>query len=90
MTVNFSIRLSILFAAFAILLRPTNAFIWIAIGTLALTRLTLDGHSPFTGTTVFVLVREALLCGYVTQSFRRSPLTKLSFQLPRTWRVLIV
>ncbi|KAI4596272.1 glycosylphosphatidylinositol anchor biosynthesis [Pestalotiopsis sp. 9143b] len=58
-----SLRLSIVFAAFAILLRPTNAFIWAAVGTLALTRLTMDGRSPFTTKTVLVLMREALLCG---------------------------
>ncbi|KAK6222301.1 glycosylphosphatidylinositol anchor biosynthesis [Pestalotiopsis sp. IQ-011] len=58
-----SLRLSIVFAAFAILLRPTNAFIWAAVGTLALTRLTMDGRSPFTTKTVLVLIREALLCG---------------------------
>ncbi|KAI0168489.1 glycosyltransferase family 22 protein [Pestalotiopsis sp. NC0098] len=58
-----SLRLSIVFAAFAILLRPTNAFIWAAVGTLALTRLTMDGRSPLTTKTVLVLIREALLCG---------------------------
>jgi phosphatidylinositol glycan class B len=39
--------------------------IWIAVGTLALTRLTLDGQSPLTTKTILILVREAVLCGYV-------------------------
>ena len=51
------------------LLRPTNALIWGAIGTLVLTRLTLDGKSPLTQNTLLVLFREAILCGYVSNSF---------------------
>ncbi|KAI1854624.1 hypothetical protein JX266_000742 [Neoarthrinium moseri] len=58
-----SLRLSIIFATLAVLLRPTNVLIWLAVGTLAVTRLTLDGVSPLTGNTIFVLIREALLCG---------------------------
>ncbi|KAF7530157.1 hypothetical protein G7054_g9654 [Neopestalotiopsis clavispora] len=57
------LRLSIVFAAFAILLRPTNALIWAAIGTLAVTRLTMDGKSSFTPKTILILIRESLLCG---------------------------
>ncbi|KAK7743756.1 glycosylphosphatidylinositol anchor biosynthesis [Diatrype stigma] len=57
------LRLSLVLAALAVLLRPTNALIWLAIGTLMLTRLTLDGKSPLTRETLFVLFRESLLCG---------------------------
>ncbi|KAB5558126.1 glycosyltransferase family 22 protein [Coniochaeta sp. 2T2.1] len=61
-TVN-GLRLSLGLAAVAVLLRPTNIFIWLAIVTLALTRLTLDGISPLRQSTLLVLVRETVVCG---------------------------
>ncbi|KAK0670602.1 family 22 putative glycosyltransferase [Cercophora samala] len=60
-----SLRISLFLAAIAVLLRPTNLFIWLGIITLTLTRLTLDGQSPIKQTTFFVLLREAILCGSV-------------------------
>ncbi|KAI4866411.1 glycosyltransferase family 22 protein [Hypoxylon rubiginosum] len=56
-------RLSLVLAAFAVLLRPTNILIWLAIGTLTLTRATLGGKSPLTRSNLLVIYREVLLCG---------------------------
>ncbi|KAI1638852.1 Alg9-like mannosyltransferase family-domain-containing protein [Biscogniauxia mediterranea] len=58
-----SLRLSLALAAFAVLLRPTNVLIWLAMGTLVLTRATLTGKSPLTRRVLLVLFREAILCG---------------------------
>ncbi|KAF2970570.1 hypothetical protein GQX73_g2989 [Xylaria multiplex] len=58
-----SLRLSLLLAAFAVLLRPTNIFIWVAICTLVLTRFTLDGKSPLDKRVLFILFREVFVCG---------------------------
>ncbi|KAI0180139.1 glycosyltransferase family 22 protein [Hypoxylon sp. FL1284] len=58
-----SLRLSLVLAAFAVLLRPTNVLIWVAIGTLALTRATLGGKSPLTRNNLLIIYREVLLCG---------------------------
>ncbi|KAI0481190.1 glycosyltransferase family 22 protein [Xylariaceae sp. FL0804] len=58
-----SLRCSLVLAAFAVLLRPTNLFIWLAIGTLAVTRATLSGSSPLNLRVFLLLIREALLCG---------------------------
>ncbi|KAI0408706.1 glycosyltransferase family 22 protein [Xylaria palmicola] len=58
-----SLRMSLMLAAFAVLLRPTNIFVWIAICTLTLTRFTLSGKSPLNRRVVLVLLREILLCG---------------------------
>ncbi|KAI1376793.1 glycosyltransferase family 22 protein [Hypoxylon crocopeplum] len=58
-----SLRLSLTLAAFAVLLRPTNILIWMAVGTLALTRATLGGKSPLTRRNLLVVYREVLLCG---------------------------
>ncbi|KAI1131538.1 glycosyltransferase family 22 protein [Nemania abortiva] len=63
-----SLRLSLLLAAFAVLLRPTNIFIWISICTLALTRFTLSGKSPLDRRALLILFREVLLCGSVALS----------------------
>ena len=60
---SISLRLSLVLAALAVLLRPTNVLIWLAIGTLMLTRLTLDGKSPLTRDTLLVLFREIIVCG---------------------------
>ncbi|KAI8964121.1 glycosyltransferase family 22 protein [Daldinia sp. FL1419] len=58
-----NLRLSLVLAAFAVLLRPTNALIWVAIGTLTLTRATLSGKSPLTLRNILILYREVVLCG---------------------------
>ncbi|KAI1331201.1 glycosyltransferase family 22 protein [Xylariaceae sp. FL0255] len=58
-----SLRLSFLLAAFAVLLRPTNAFVWLAVGTLTVTRFTLSGQSPLTQRVVLIILREIVLCG---------------------------
>ncbi|KAI0976178.1 Alg9-like mannosyltransferase family-domain-containing protein [Xylaria arbuscula] len=60
-----SLRLSLLLVAFAVLLRPTNVFIWIAIATLMLTRFTLSGKSPLNQRVLLVLFREAFVCGSI-------------------------
>lgn len=60
-----SLRVSLVLAAIAVLLRPTNLLIWLAILTLTLTRFTLDGESPLRQRTLVVLVREVAICGSV-------------------------
>ncbi|KAM7197851.1 hypothetical protein V8F33_005343 [Rhypophila sp. PSN 637] len=57
------LRLSLVLAAVAVLLRPTNLFIWISVLTLTLTRFTLDGQSPLQKSTIIVLFREIIICG---------------------------
>ena len=61
-----SLRLSLVLAATAVLLRPTNILIWTGILTLTLTRLTLDGQSPLRRPALLVLFREIALCGLST------------------------
>ncbi|KAL2134261.1 hypothetical protein VTI74DRAFT_628 [Chaetomium olivicolor] len=60
-----SLRISLVLAAIAVLLRPTNIIIWLGILGLSLSRLTLTltGASPFKGTTLSVLFREIVVCG---------------------------
>ncbi|KAJ6444775.1 mannosyltransferase [Purpureocillium lavendulum] len=58
-----SLRASLALAALAVVLRPTNVLIWATVVGVALTRVTLRGTSPLSWTTVFVLFREAALCG---------------------------
>ncbi|KAK0637274.1 glycosyltransferase family 22 protein [Bombardia bombarda] len=58
-----SLRISLVLAAVAVLLRPTNLLIWISILTLTLTRFTLDGTSPIQKTSLIVLSREIAICG---------------------------
>ncbi|KAI1467116.1 glycosyltransferase family 22 protein [Daldinia caldariorum] len=58
-----NLRLSLILAAFAVLLRPTNILIWAAISTLTLTRATLSGKSPLTLRNCFMIYREVVFCG---------------------------
>ena len=58
-----SLRMSLVLAGIAVLLRPTNLLIWLSILTLTLTRFTLDGVSPLRQDTLVVLVTEAIMCG---------------------------
>ncbi|KAL2018912.1 hypothetical protein VTK56DRAFT_10279 [Thermocarpiscus australiensis] len=58
-----SLRISLVLAAIAVLLRPTNLLIWLGILALCLTRITLTGESPMKKSTLSVLFREILLCG---------------------------
>jgi GPI mannosyltransferase 3 len=48
-----------------VVLRPTNLLIWIAILTLALTRMTLDGKTPLTRESLAILFSEIALCGTI-------------------------
>ncbi|KAH6890485.1 family 22 glycosyltransferase [Thelonectria olida] len=64
-----SLRASLCLAAIAVVLRPTNVLIWATIVFVAFTRLTLQGRSPLTVSTIFVLVREAFLCGSLVLAF---------------------
>ncbi|KAM7183467.1 GPI mannosyltransferase [Naviculisporaceae sp. PSN 640] len=57
------LRISLVLAAIAVLLRPTNIFIWISVLTVTLTRFTLDGKSPLQTSTIVVLFREIIICG---------------------------
>ncbi|KAK4165432.1 family 22 putative glycosyltransferase [Cladorrhinum sp. PSN259] len=58
-----SLRISLVLAAVAVLLRPTNLFVWLGILTITLTRLNLDGKSPISQSTILIIVREIILCG---------------------------
>ncbi|KAJ4392024.1 glycosylphosphatidylinositol anchor biosynthesis [Gnomoniopsis smithogilvyi] len=58
-----SLRVSLFLAAIAVLLRPTNLLIWATVATVTLIRPMLRGKSPVTSRLIFVLVREAILCG---------------------------
>lgn len=58
-----SLRVSLFLAATAVLLRPTNVIIWGTVVLVAFTRLGLSGKTPVTSRVVFVLLREAVLCG---------------------------
>ncbi|KAJ4423970.1 glycosylphosphatidylinositol anchor biosynthesis [Gnomoniopsis sp. IMI 355080] len=58
-----SLRVSLFLAAIAVLLRPTNLLIWATVATVTLTRPMLRGKSPVTSRIIFVLFREAVLCG---------------------------
>lgn len=58
-----SLRISLVLAAFAVILRPTNILVWLGILTITLTRFTLDGASPLQTSTLLTLVREVILCG---------------------------
>ncbi|UPK94332.1 hypothetical protein LCI18_005267 [Fusarium solani-melongenae] len=62
------LRASLCLAAFAVILRPTNLLIWATIALVALTRISLQGSSPLTPSTVLVLLREAILCGSLVLS----------------------
>ncbi|KAK8089458.1 hypothetical protein PG997_004419 [Apiospora hydei] len=57
------LRLSIAFAALAVILRPTNLLIWAAIGLVVLTGFTAEGESPLDTRTCLVIIREVFLCG---------------------------
>lgn len=58
------LRLSLVLAATAVVFRPTNILIWLALITITVTRLTLDGGSSFLGFSVVGrLIIEALGCG---------------------------
>ncbi|KAK8049180.1 GPI mannosyltransferase [Apiospora phragmitis] len=59
----YSLRLSIILAALAVILRPTNILIWAAIGIVVLTGFTAEGESPLDTWTCLIIIREVLLCG---------------------------
>ncbi|KAK1517575.1 Alg9-like mannosyltransferase [Colletotrichum paranaense] len=69
-----SLRLSLILAATAVLLRPTNILIWIPIALATLLRPLLSGSGPgsttsvLTPQTILLLLREALLCGTLVLS----------------------
>ncbi|AEO69608.1 glycosyltransferase family 22 protein [Thermothielavioides terrestris NRRL 8126] len=58
-----SLRISLVLAAIAVLLRPTNLLIWLVVLGLSLTRLGLVGKSPLDMATMTVLLREIVVCG---------------------------
>lgn len=55
--------MSLFLAAIAVLLRPTNAVLWTTIVLVTLIRPMLRGKSPITWRVIFVLFREAVICG---------------------------
>ncbi|OAA44766.1 GPI mannosyltransferase [Metarhizium rileyi] len=57
------LRTSLCLAAFAVVLRPTDLLVWATISGMVLTRVSLKGSSPLTGSMTMVLVRETSLCG---------------------------
>lgn len=58
-----SLRTSLCLAALAVVLRPTNALIWATVVFFTLTRISFQGSSTLTLSTVMTLVREGVLCG---------------------------
>ncbi|SPJ76264.1 related to dolichyl-phosphate-mannose-glycolipid alpha-mannosyltransferase [Fusarium torulosum] len=58
-----SLRASLCLAALAVVLRPTNVLIWATVVFFTLTRISFQGASPLTLSTVMALVREGVLCG---------------------------
>ncbi|KAL4724924.1 glycosylphosphatidylinositol anchor biosynthesis [Fusarium chlamydosporum] len=58
-----SLRASLCLAALAVVLRPTNVLIWATTVFFTTTRVSFQGHSPLTFSTVLTLIREAILCG---------------------------
>ncbi len=60
---RYSLRLSLILAAIAVLLRPTNLLIWLGVLTIALTRMMLDGKPPLQKDSLAILFREIVVCG---------------------------
>ncbi|KAL2155858.1 hypothetical protein VTH82DRAFT_600 [Thermothelomyces myriococcoides] len=58
-----SLRISLVLAAVAVLLRPTNLLIWLVVSGLALIRLTPLGNSTLQTSTILTLLRESIICG---------------------------
>ncbi|TLD05130.1 uncharacterized protein PgNI_09839 [Pyricularia grisea] len=58
-----TLRESLLLAAIAVVLRPTNLLVWIAILTITVTRLTLDGSSPLTTGSLVSLMVNIIFSG---------------------------
>ncbi|GKT95604.1 alg9-like mannosyltransferase [Colletotrichum tofieldiae] len=63
-----SLRLSLVLAAIAVLLRPTNVLIWATVAIATLARPLFTRSSVLTAQTVFILIREAVLCGALVLS----------------------
>lgn len=66
-----SLRLSIILASIAVVLRPTNVLIWAVLGTILVTRFAVEGESPLNFRTMTILVRESLFCGYAFPTMLR-------------------
>ncbi|KAL0931048.1 GPI mannosyltransferase 3 [Colletotrichum truncatum] len=62
-----SLRLSLVLAATAVLLRPTNILIWATVAAVTLGR-SFFARSVLTSGTIFILIREAFLCGALALS----------------------
>ncbi|KAL1837393.1 hypothetical protein VTJ49DRAFT_3933 [Mycothermus thermophilus] len=58
-----SLRISLVLAAIAVLLRPTNLLIWLVVLGVTLSKLTSAGRLSQTMPTLIVLLREIILCG---------------------------
>ncbi|OLN95550.1 GPI mannosyltransferase 3 [Colletotrichum chlorophyti] len=63
-----SLRMSLILAAIAVLLRPTNILIWATVAAATLSRPLVSSTSVVTMQTVFILFREALVCGALALS----------------------
>ncbi|TDZ61676.1 GPI mannosyltransferase 3 [Colletotrichum trifolii] len=57
------LRISLLLAAIAILLRPTNILIWATVAVATVTRPLVSPRSVLTPQIILILIREALVCG---------------------------
>ncbi|RDW68421.1 hypothetical protein BP5796_09078 [Coleophoma crateriformis] len=58
-----NLRLSLLAAALACILRPTNLLIWFSVAPLTILRPFLQGHSLTQPKDYMIIFREVLLCG---------------------------
>ena len=63
-----SLRLSLLLAAIAVLLRPTNLLIWLPVLLLTLRPTLVSAPTNPSPSTILVLLREVILCGLLALS----------------------
>lgn len=59
------LRSALCLASLAVVLRPTNLFIWAPIIGLSIFRTGLQGPSPVTFNVIFLVLQEIILCGSV-------------------------
>lgn len=57
------LRSALCLASLAVILRPTNLFIWIPMLGLSVLRIGLEGPSPVTPKIILLVVREIIVCG---------------------------
>jgi phosphatidylinositol glycan class B len=61
----FNLRICLVLAGIACILRPTNLLIWGSLVLISYTRMGLNGNTRATTHDFAILLRESILCGYV-------------------------